>query len=56
MTEADHAVYDLLDGLTAPACATIALRTGPTAGMDISAADHVIGSLRDFPYGWLPTV
>lgn len=32
---------------------TIALRTGPTAGMDISAADHIIDTLGDFPLAWL---
>ncbi len=31
----------------------IALRTGPTAGLDISAADHIIDSLPAFPLHWL---
>ena len=32
---------------------TIALRTAPTAGLDISAADYVIDRLEDFPLSWL---
>lgn len=32
---------------------TIALRTGPTARMDISHADHIIDRLEDFPLAWL---
>ncbi len=32
---------------------TIALRTGPTAHMDISAADHVIDRLPAFDLSWL---
>ncbi len=32
---------------------TIAIRTPHTAGMDISKADHVIATLRDFDFSWL---
>lgn len=31
----------------------VALRTGPTAGLDISSADYIIDSLPGFPLHWL---